>query len=904
MKTAIKYYSRGGWFLLALCASVFPASAQQVDIRSYGAKCNGGDDAAAVQAAINAAPNGGTVLVSCQAAIGSAGLKLEGRSNLTILGSGSGAGFKSLAPTGNTIVGISWSSLLRIRNCTKCAVRNLEFQMNYQPAAAMGLNYNTETIIDGNKIYNVGNGKPDAQNHAGPSAAIEAALNTSNKYTNNLVQHTIGWYGGSANGQSDGPRGMWIGNNGNPEKSPLIANNTIIDTFHTGIAINTDNGTITGNRVYNSGTTGKNQKCGGACIKETNVASVQTTIANNDLEFCGQGVQLETAGNITIQNNVIHGVVDSGIYGFANNVKVIGNTFRDNPNGVSDLGGDNWTYTDNTFSDDPAVSTLVSNSLRMLAIYSDKPIGRRTLSNNNIGTNRDGGIHIYDQGGKVNGPVSMTNNRITNGGHAGIMIEQNSGGAINNISQSGNCFAANAGGAIKDTRGMISSPSQSSSCANAPSVTLTSPVGGTPYVEPATILLQSSASGNGTSIAKVEYFAGTTKIGEATASPYSYTYSNVAAGNYVLTAKATSSTGPSATSNSVTIAVSGSTPEPPPPPPPPPPPANKVPTVSLTGPIQGTKFTAPANIAVTANASDSDGSIAMVEFFAGSTKIGQSASSPYSVTWSNVVPGTYMISAKATDNAGASVSSAAASITVNAAPPPPPTAAVPTTGLGLWLKADTGITLNGSLVSKWADQSGNGVNAVQTSSGSQPKFVQSVVNGKPALQFDGVSDQMSFPMPVNGLTGMTVFLISSNTTSKDGGAYGCNNSVLSWIETADWGTMYFGPFQNVVKYQFATGQANNLPKYNRPASIGAAYTMTTALKNGTAEALYVGGQLVLSQTGKLAAIAKTQNTGNLALGYSGTHFPGSIAEVLVYKRALTNTERQQVEQYLKTKYGL
>jgi len=875
---------------------VFQASGQQVDIRNYGAKCSGGDDAAAVQAAINATPNGGTVLVPCQAAIGSAGLRLENRSNVTILGSGSGAGFKSLAPTGNLIAGISWSSLLRIRYCTNCAVRNLEFQMNYQPVAAMGLNYNTATIIDGNKIYNVGNGVADSNNHAGPSAAIEAALNTSNQYTNNLVQHAIGWFGGTGMGQCDGPRGMWIGNTGSPETSPLIANNTIIDTFHTGFATNTDNGTITGNRVYNAGTTAGNQKAGGACIKETNVASVQTRIANNDLAFCGQGVQFENAGNITLENNVIHGLVDSGIYGFANNVKVIGNTFRNNPNGVTQLGGDNWNYTGNTFVDDPAENPRVGNSIRLNAIYSARPISRITIANNSIDRNLYGGVHIYDQGGKVTGPVSITDNIITNGAKAGILIEQNAAGAISNISQSGNCFSGNAGGALRDTRGMLSSPSQSSSCAATPSVVLTSPVAGTGYLEPATILLQANASGNGTSIAKVEYFAGSTKIGEATASPYSYTYSNVPAGNYVLTAKATATSGPSAISDSVTLTVSSAQP--------PPAPVNQAPTVSLTGPAQGSIFTAPANIALTANASDADGSVAKVEFFAGSTKIGEDTAVPYSATWSNVAAGTYAITARVTDNAGATRTCAGATVTVGAVPPPTPGAAVPASGLGLWLKADAGVKLNGSTVSKWTDQSGAGAHAVQSNASAQPRLALSAVNGKPALQFDGTADSMNFQMAVNGLTGMTIFVVNSNTVAKDGGAYGVYNSVMYWNESADWGGVFVSPFQNVVKYEFGSGQANNLPAYKRPASIGPAFTLTTAMKNQTTESLYVGGQLVLTQTGKRAAIANTLSTGNLGMGYLNTRFAGSIAEILVYKRALSSTERQQVEQYLKAKYGL
>jgi hypothetical protein len=38
---------------------------------------------------------------------------------------------------------------------------------------------------------------------------------------------------------------------------------------------------------------------------------------------------------------------------------------------------------------------------------------------------------------------------------------------------------------------------------------------------------------------------------------------------------------------------------------------------------------------------------------------------------------------------------------------------IPSSGLQLWLEADEGVTLNGSTVSQWTDQSGNGNNSVQ-----------------------------------------------------------------------------------------------------------------------------------------------------------------------------------------------
>ena len=91
---------------------------------------------------------------------------------------------------------------------------------------------------------------------------------------------------------------------------------------------------------------------------------------------------------------------------------------------------------------------------------------------------------------------------------------------------------------------------------------------------------------------------------------------------------------------------------------------NPAPSVNLTSPANGTTFTPGSTITLSANASDSNGSVTKVEFFAGSTKVGEDTSAPYSIAWTNVAAGTYSLTARATDNGGASTTSAAVSITV------------------------------------------------------------------------------------------------------------------------------------------------------------------------------------------------------------------------------------------------
>jgi hypothetical protein len=93
-------------------------------------------------------------------------------------------------------------------------------------------------------------------------------------------------------------------------------------------------------------------------------------------------------------------------------------------------------------------------------------------------------------------------------------------------------------------------------------------------------------------------------------------------------------------------------------------PQNSPPIVSITAPVSGASYTAPASITMSANASDSDGTIAKVDFYNGSTLLRSVTAAPYTFTWTNVANGSYSLFAKATDNAGATATSANVSVSV------------------------------------------------------------------------------------------------------------------------------------------------------------------------------------------------------------------------------------------------
>ena len=161
---------------------------------------------------------------------------------------------------------------------------------------------------------------------------------------------------------------------------------------------------------------------------------------------------------------------------------------------------------------------------------------------------------------------------------------------------------------------------------SAPGVTLTQPANGATFAAPATVNLAATASDSDGTVTKVEFFNGTTKLGEDTTTPYGFTWSGVAAGTYTVTARATDNLGVSTTSAPVTFTVGA---------------ANSPPTVSITSPADGAVFAWKPTITITATASDPDagGGVTKVEFRDGSTLLGQDTTTPYSFTWRNVPAG-------------------------------------------------------------------------------------------------------------------------------------------------------------------------------------------------------------------------------------------------------------------------
>jgi beta-glucanase (GH16 family) len=80
--------------------------------------------------------------------------------------------------------------------------------------------------------------------------------------------------------------------------------------------------------------------------------------------------------------------------------------------------------------------------------------------------------------------------------------------------------------------------------------------------------------------------------------------------------------------------------------------ANSAPTVTITSPTEGDNPPA-GDITIEVDASDADGSVATVEFYEGTTYLGEDDTAPFSLLWTGVADGCFEILAKAIDDNGA-----------------------------------------------------------------------------------------------------------------------------------------------------------------------------------------------------------------------------------------------------------
>ncbi|OBU69047.1 hypothetical protein A9K58_04770 [Stenotrophomonas maltophilia] len=183
------------------------------------------------------------------------------------------------------------------------------------------------------------------------------------------------------------------------------------------------------------------------------------------------------------------------------------------------------------------------------------------------------------------------------------------------------------------------------------SVSFGSPVNGAVYQAPATVTATASAFtiDDGVYVSQLQILQGTQVLASTNRdSTLSYTLSSLGPGSYTLRASARSNLG-GTSSKSVSFTVVQ--------------PGDRPPVISLN-PATGQPFIGPAQVNLSATASDPDGQVVRVDYHANGTFIGSSTSAGFGLTWANVAPGSHSVTGTATDNNGKSTTSAPITVVV------------------------------------------------------------------------------------------------------------------------------------------------------------------------------------------------------------------------------------------------
>ena len=187
-----------------------------------------------------------------------------------------------------------------------------------------------------------------------------------------------------------------------------------------------------------------------------------------------------------------------------------------------------------------------------------------------------------------------------------------------------------------------------------PVVNISSPIKSTSFIAPATITIDATASDPDGTVIKVEFYQGTVKLGEISSAPYSFTWKEVPEGTYSITAAATDNQNMRTVSAAVSVVVEKAATG-----------INEEPVVVITLPNgRPRRYKKDDRIVLIAEASDPDGSISKVEFKNGDVTLAEVTTSPYSYTWQPADTGTFVITAIATDNLGATSAPADLELTV------------------------------------------------------------------------------------------------------------------------------------------------------------------------------------------------------------------------------------------------
>ncbi|MDD3878187.1 MAG: PKD domain-containing protein, partial [Bacteroidales bacterium] len=212
-------------------------------------------------------------------------------------------------------------------------------------------------------------------------------------------------------------------------------------------------------------------------------------------------------------------------------------------------------------------------------------------------------------------------------------------------------------------------------------------------------------------------------------------------------------------------------------------------------------------------------------------------------------------------------------------------------GMKLWLAADMGvITDANNRVSQWSDISGNNFHAIQNSSANRPLRMNSILNNKPVLRFDGTNDNFNIPFGQTfnqPNTFLIVWNISGSNT--DNTSQGLITGVSPNARQDFW-------WRTINSFRISAG--TDFDSYTKTIPFNP--IVTALFFNGSNTKVFENGVQKTTSDGGTQGI-HTLTIGTLSWATNAA-LKGDIAEIIFYNANLDNSKRQLIESYLYNKY--
>lgn len=202
-------------------------------------------------------------------------------------------------------------------------------------------------------------------------------------------------------------------------------------------------------------------------------------------------------------------------------------------------------------------------------------------------------------------------------------------------------------------------------------------------------------------------------------------------------------------------------------------------------------------------------------------------------------------------------------------------------------------------VSVWIDLSGNDSDATQLTISNRPVYAEGVINGHPALNFTrNNSNHFQYDGSFLVGTDYTVFIVEQRT-SDDINNYLIGGDTSSVVNSL----LHLGYREDNIITHAQFFNDYNVPVNNFSSPIPRIHAFTYSSVTG--KNYYQNGVLQGSKTdsdGLLGLVAYV----NARIGRLLTteHYQGAMGEIIMYDRAITSEEREEVEEYLSTKWNI